>query len=98
MINNGFQMASTCDACGGQGTTIPHSGQCNTCGGAGKVRVKKAVQVTIPAGMYLKPPVILAVLNLLQVLRTAWQSESLTLAMLPFLDQDLSATFWLGST
>lgn len=50
VINNGFQMASTCDACGGQGTTIPRSGQCGTCGGAGKVRVKKSVQVTIPAG------------------------------------------------
>ncbi|KAF6766221.1 DnaJ protein [Ephemerocybe angulata] len=51
VINNGFQMASTCEACDGQGTTIPRSGQCGTCGGAGKVRVKKAVQVTIPAGI-----------------------------------------------
>ena len=52
VINNGFQMASTCDTCEGTGSTIPRSGQCGSCGGVGKVRVKKQVQVTIPAGEY----------------------------------------------
>ncbi|KAJ2928768.1 hypothetical protein H1R20_g8191, partial [Candolleomyces eurysporus] len=51
VINSGFQMSSTCDTCDGQGTTIPRNAQCGTCGGAGKVRVKKTIQVTIPAGI-----------------------------------------------
>ncbi|KAJ2920219.1 hypothetical protein MD484_g88, partial [Candolleomyces efflorescens] len=51
VINSGFQMSSTCDGCDGQGTTIPRNAQCGTCGGAGKVRVKKTIQVTIPAGI-----------------------------------------------
>ncbi|KAH6917555.1 DnaJ protein [Coprinopsis sp. MPI-PUGE-AT-0042] len=51
VINNGFQMATTCETCEGVGSTIPRSGQCSSCGGAGKVRVKKAVKVSIPAGI-----------------------------------------------
>ncbi|TFK20137.1 DnaJ protein [Coprinopsis marcescibilis] len=51
VINNGFQMSSTCGTCKGVGSTIPRSGQCSSCGGAGKVRVKKTVQVNIPAGV-----------------------------------------------
>lgn len=43
-------MASTCSTCSGTGTTVPRSGQCSSCGGIGKVRVKKTVQVKIPAG------------------------------------------------
>ena len=50
VINNGFQMATTCETCEGVGSTIPRSGQCSSCGGAGKVRVKQQVKVSIPAG------------------------------------------------
>ncbi|KAF9015000.1 hypothetical protein BDQ17DRAFT_1418127 [Cyathus striatus] len=51
VIQNGFQMASTCDVCSGVGSTIPLGSQCSTCGGAGKVRTRKTVQVDIPAGV-----------------------------------------------
>jgi len=44
-------MASTCSTCSGTGTTVPRSGQCSSCGGIGKVRVKKTVQVKVPAGV-----------------------------------------------
>ena len=47
----GFQMASTCDACGGQGVVIPKNGECNTCGGNGVVRERRSVQVEIPGGV-----------------------------------------------
>lgn len=47
----GFQMASTCDACGGQGITIPRGGECNTCNGNGVVRERKTIKVDIPGGI-----------------------------------------------
>ena len=47
----GFQMASTCDACGGQGITIPRGGECNTCNGNGVVRERRTVNVDIPGGV-----------------------------------------------
>jgi len=47
----GFQMASTCDACGGQGITIPRGGECNTCNGNGVVRERKTMKVNIPGGI-----------------------------------------------
>jgi molecular chaperone DnaJ len=50
VLDNGFQMASTCRQCAGEGTTIPKGGECNACGGAGKIRSKRAVNVTIPVG------------------------------------------------
>ncbi|KAH0536140.1 hypothetical protein FGG08_006962 [Glutinoglossum americanum] len=50
-MQGGFQMASTCDACGGQGITIPRGGECSTCSGNGVVRGKKAVTVEIPGGV-----------------------------------------------
>ncbi|KAF9452545.1 hypothetical protein P691DRAFT_756287 [Macrolepiota fuliginosa MF-IS2] len=50
-MSNGFHLASTCDACQGAGSTIPRSSECSGCGGMGKVRVKKTVQVDIPAGV-----------------------------------------------
>ncbi|KAG9099434.1 hypothetical protein FS749_001294 [Ceratobasidium sp. UAMH 11750] len=51
VIQSGFQMASTCRECGGTGTTVPKGGQCGDCSGLGKVRVRKAVKVDIPAGI-----------------------------------------------
>lgn len=50
-VAGGFQMASTCNACGGQGVTIPRGGECRTCSGNGVVRERKTVSVDIPAGI-----------------------------------------------
>ncbi|KAK2462042.1 hypothetical protein APHAL10511_006505 [Amanita phalloides] len=51
VIDSGFQMASTCNVCGGVGSTIPRSSQCMECDGVGKVQSKKTVIVNIPAGV-----------------------------------------------
>lgn len=50
-VQAGFQMASTCDACGGQGVVIPKGGECGTCKGGGVVRERKTVNVDIPGGV-----------------------------------------------
>lgn len=50
VVGGGFQMASTCPACQGAGTTIPRGSQCVDCSGLGKVKVRETVQVDIPAG------------------------------------------------
>lgn len=50
VLDNGFQMASTCRQCDGEGTTIPKGGECNACRGAGKIRSKRTIDVTIPIG------------------------------------------------
>lgn len=50
-MSGGFQMASTCDACGGQGITIPKGSECSTCSGNGVVRDRKRVTVDIPGGV-----------------------------------------------
>jgi molecular chaperone DnaJ len=47
----GFQMASTCNACGGQGVTIPRGSECNSCSGDGVTRERKVVKVDIPGGV-----------------------------------------------
>jgi len=44
-----FQVSSTCPACHGQGEII--SQPCPECGGGGKIRVEKEIQVKIPAGV-----------------------------------------------
>ena len=51
VMQQGFQMASTCEACGGQGVTIPRGSECGTCTGNGVVRNRKTVQVDIPGGV-----------------------------------------------
>lgn len=51
MLSGGFQMASTCDACGGAGSQIPRGGECPRCDGDGAVHEKKNVTVHIPAGV-----------------------------------------------
>jgi molecular chaperone DnaJ len=51
LMQGGFQMASTCDACGGQGIVIPAGGECGTCSGNGVVRKRKTVNVDIPGGV-----------------------------------------------
>ena len=47
----GFQMASTCETCGGQGIIIPKGGECNTCRGDGVTRERMTVNVDIPGGV-----------------------------------------------
>ena len=47
----GFQMASTCETCGGQGVVIPRGGECGTCSGNGVVRERKTVKIDIPGGV-----------------------------------------------
>ncbi|KAG5733060.1 hypothetical protein E4T56_gene3560 [Termitomyces sp. T112] len=51
IINGGFHMESICQACSGVGSTIPKSGRCAPCGGVGRLKTSKTVQVTIPAGI-----------------------------------------------
>ena len=50
-MQGGFQMASTCGTCGGQGTTTPRGGECGTCRGDGAVRERRTVSVDIPGGV-----------------------------------------------
>jgi molecular chaperone DnaJ len=50
-MSGGFQMASTCGTCGGQGVTIPKGGECRTCSGNGVIRERKTINVDIPGGI-----------------------------------------------
>ncbi|MBE6642509.1 MAG: molecular chaperone DnaJ [Clostridia bacterium] len=43
------QTSKTCEACGGKGKTIKNP--CTNCRGTGYVRVKKTLEVTVPAGI-----------------------------------------------
>lgn len=47
----GFHMQTTCQACGGAGSSIPSGSACSPCGGVGKVRERKSVQVHVPPGV-----------------------------------------------
>ncbi|KAH9487098.1 DnaJ-like protein 1, mitochondrial [Psilocybe cubensis] len=49
-LDNGFQMASTCNVCKGAGNSIPRGGECSTCGGVGKVRTKEDLTINVPSG------------------------------------------------
>ncbi|KAG6828609.1 hypothetical protein H0H92_007304 [Tricholoma furcatifolium] len=51
IINDGFQMASTCQSCNGVGSTVPKNGRCAPCGGVGRLKTSKTVNVKIPAGI-----------------------------------------------
>ncbi|KAJ2606598.1 mdj1 protein precursor [Coemansia sp. RSA 1722] len=46
----GFHVQQSCPQCGGEGWTISPKDQCSSCGGKGRVRERKTVPVTIPAG------------------------------------------------
>jgi len=50
-MQGGFQMASTCGSCGGQGTTTPRGGECGTCKGDGATRERRTVTVDVPGGV-----------------------------------------------
>lgn len=51
VMQQGFQMASTCETCGGQGIVIPRGSECNTCSSSGVVRRRKTVRIDIPGGV-----------------------------------------------
>ncbi|KAL1586245.1 hypothetical protein WHR41_05375 [Cladosporium halotolerans] len=51
MMQGGFQMASTCSACGGQGVATPRGAECGTCHGEGATRDRRTVTVDIPGGV-----------------------------------------------
>lgn len=48
---SGMFMASSCRACGGEGSTIPKGAKCGDCQGVGRVKERKEVDVEIPAGI-----------------------------------------------
>lgn len=50
-MQGGFQMASTCDACGGSGLVVPRGSECGSCGGNGVVRDRRTVHIDIPGGV-----------------------------------------------
>ncbi|KAJ6090511.1 DnaJ [Penicillium sp. IBT 16267x] len=50
-MQGGFQVAATCDACGGAGMSVPRGSECGTCHGSGVVRERKTLRVDIPAGV-----------------------------------------------
>jgi molecular chaperone DnaJ len=50
-MRGGFQMAATCDACGGNGVVTPPGSECPSCDGEGVVTEKSTVNVSIPPGV-----------------------------------------------
>ena len=50
-MQGGFQVAATCNACGGSGVIVPRGSECGTCHGNGVTRDRKTVQVDIPGGV-----------------------------------------------
>lgn len=83
VLDSGFQMASTCRQCNGEGSTIPRGGECSSCGGAGKIRTKRTINITVPVGAYLfRPPVSLSLYSLVQEPKMECPFLSLALVML----------------
>ena len=50
VLDGGFHMASTCNECSGAGSYVPRGGECRTCRGVGKVRMKETITVDVPIG------------------------------------------------
>ncbi|KAL7275219.1 mdj1 protein precursor [Rhizina undulata] len=50
IMTGGFQMASTCESCGGTGLVIPKGSECDSCHGNGTVRETRTIRIPIPAG------------------------------------------------
>ncbi len=46
-----FRVVTTCPACHGQGTVIPEAARCSECDGAGRVRVRRRLEIVIPPGV-----------------------------------------------
>lgn len=51
IMAGGFQMAATCEFCGGQGLVTPPGAECGGCHGNGVMRESRTVQVDIPPGI-----------------------------------------------
>jgi molecular chaperone DnaJ len=51
IMMGGFHMQTSCQSCGGAGSTIPAGCGCPSCNSMGKVRERKTVQVKVPAGV-----------------------------------------------
>ncbi|KAJ5554854.1 hypothetical protein N7535_007298 [Penicillium sp. DV-2018c] len=51
MMQGGFQVAATCDACGGAGMSVPRGSECSPCRGNGVIRERKTLKVDIPGGV-----------------------------------------------
>ncbi|KAI9272523.1 hypothetical protein BY458DRAFT_533286 [Sporodiniella umbellata] len=51
MMGGGFGMQTTCQACGGEGSSIPPNCGCASCNSMGKVKERKTVKVTVPPGV-----------------------------------------------
>ncbi len=49
-VDTGFHMATMCYTCNGQGSTVAKGSQCTSCAGVGRLRARKTVSVSIPAG------------------------------------------------
>jgi len=50
-ISNGFNIAASCQSCQGQGIYISKEATCTGCGGRGKIRERKNVEVRVSAGI-----------------------------------------------
>ncbi|KAF9893778.1 hypothetical protein FE257_009948 [Aspergillus nanangensis] len=50
-MQGGFQVAATCDACGGAGLMVPRGSECGSCNGNGVIRDRKTIKVDIPGGV-----------------------------------------------
>ncbi|KAJ5173666.1 Mitochondrial DnaJ chaperone (Mdj1) [Penicillium coprophilum] len=51
LMQGGFQVAATCDACGGAGMSVPRGSECSPCNGSGVTRERKTIKVDIPGGV-----------------------------------------------
>ncbi|RCH86548.1 hypothetical protein CU098_001817, partial [Rhizopus stolonifer] len=51
MMGGGFGMQTTCQACSGEGSSVPPGCGCASCNSMGKVRERKTVKVTVPPGV-----------------------------------------------
>ncbi|KAJ2908572.1 mdj1 protein precursor, partial [Coemansia aciculifera] len=46
----GFHVQQPCPACGGEGSAVSAADRCGSCGGKGRVRERRTVDVDVPAG------------------------------------------------
>jgi molecular chaperone DnaJ len=51
LMQGGFQVAATCEACGGAGMSVPRGSECSPCNGNGVTRERKTIKVDIPGGV-----------------------------------------------
>ncbi|KAJ5201144.1 hypothetical protein N7449_005947 [Penicillium cf. viridicatum] len=51
LMQGGFQVAATCDACGGAGMSVPRGSECSPCNGNGVIRERKTIKIDIPGGV-----------------------------------------------